>query len=281
MRKELLPLILQTAQSDERIRAVVMNGSRVNPHAPKDIFQDYDIVYFLTEMDPFVNNQDWLDVFGERLMMQTPEAMLIPEATKKGHFTYLMLFADGNRIDLTLVPLSMLGNSWQFESLSLVLLDKDAVIPSLPPPNESDYLTQFPSAKEFSDCCNEFWWVSTYIAKGLWRGEITYAKEMLESPVRAMFMQMLAWYIALEANQPIVFGKAGKRIQTLLSPELWQKILTTYPKAEPEQMWKALENMGQLFQQFARSVADRLQLSYHEEEAQKVIAYLSWVKNLE
>jgi aminoglycoside 6-adenylyltransferase len=45
MRNEskIFQLILDIAQRDERIRAVILNGSRANPNAKKDIFQDYDI----------------------------------------------------------------------------------------------------------------------------------------------------------------------------------------------------------------------------------------------
>ncbi len=49
--QEMLDLILDTARKDERIRAVMMNGSRANPNAPRDFFQDFDIVYFVTEVD--------------------------------------------------------------------------------------------------------------------------------------------------------------------------------------------------------------------------------------
>ena len=42
--KEMLKLITEAAESDPRIRAVVMNGSRANPAALKGRFQDYDIV---------------------------------------------------------------------------------------------------------------------------------------------------------------------------------------------------------------------------------------------
>jgi len=41
--KEMLDLILNIAENDDNIRAVIMNGSRVNPHAKKDPFQDFDI----------------------------------------------------------------------------------------------------------------------------------------------------------------------------------------------------------------------------------------------
>ena len=51
--QEMYELIINTARNDERIRAVIMNGSRANPNAPRDIFQDYDIVYIVTEVSSF------------------------------------------------------------------------------------------------------------------------------------------------------------------------------------------------------------------------------------
>ena len=43
--QEMYQLFLDIANNDDRILAVYMNGSRTNKNAPKDIFQDYDIVY--------------------------------------------------------------------------------------------------------------------------------------------------------------------------------------------------------------------------------------------
>ena len=63
--QEMMDLILGTAQEDERIRAVILNGSRTNPNVRRDIFQDYDVVYVVTEMGPFVHNLEWIRCFGE------------------------------------------------------------------------------------------------------------------------------------------------------------------------------------------------------------------------
>ena len=71
--KEMYDLIIGTAQADERIRAVYMNGSRTNPNVPRDIFQDYDVVYVVTDNKPFYEDKNWIDVFGERLYMQCPD----------------------------------------------------------------------------------------------------------------------------------------------------------------------------------------------------------------
>lgn len=50
---EMLEIILSTAQADDRIRAVILNGSRTNPNVIPDRFQGYDIIYIFTEVTPF------------------------------------------------------------------------------------------------------------------------------------------------------------------------------------------------------------------------------------
>lgn len=48
--KEMIDLIMNTAKENERIRAVIMNGSRVNPNVKKDCFQDFDIIYAVKDL---------------------------------------------------------------------------------------------------------------------------------------------------------------------------------------------------------------------------------------
>lgn len=84
--QEMLDLILTTADQDERIRTVMMEGSRANPDAPKDIFQDYDIAYLVTDVDSFVHEPDWIEVFGDRIITQTPETMSLFPSEKGNGF---------------------------------------------------------------------------------------------------------------------------------------------------------------------------------------------------
>ena len=84
--------VLAIAKSDDRVRIVAMNGSRTNRNAPRDAFQDYDIVFLVTDMASFLADDSWVDVFGKRIMMQTPENMTLFPPELGGRFTYLMLF---------------------------------------------------------------------------------------------------------------------------------------------------------------------------------------------
>lgn len=138
--KEMLDLIINTAKEDERIRAVIMNGSRVNPNVKKDCFQDYDIIYVVKEVQPFTSNHNWIHRFGEIMIVQMPEEMSLLPAEEDGKFPYLMQFTDGNRIDLTLVPVDLITKFVGQDSLSKLLLDKDNCMGKFPPASDKDYL---------------------------------------------------------------------------------------------------------------------------------------------
>ncbi len=77
--EEVIAQILHIANTDARIRAVLLTGSRANPNAKKDFFQDFDIIYIVTQLETFVKDKHWIDVFGERLILQLPEEMTIGE----------------------------------------------------------------------------------------------------------------------------------------------------------------------------------------------------------
>jgi aminoglycoside 6-adenylyltransferase len=61
---EMMELNLNTAKADERIRAVLMTGSWVNPNAKKDIFQDFDIAYIVKDIESFTSNHSWVDILA-------------------------------------------------------------------------------------------------------------------------------------------------------------------------------------------------------------------------
>jgi aminoglycoside 6-adenylyltransferase len=277
--KEIIDLIKNVAANDERIRAVLLTGSRAQPHHISDRFSDFDIMFIVHDISSFLGDHSWIDIFGERLVMQMPDDMTIPPAVKKddSRFSYLMLFKDYNRIDLTIFSIGNI-DSFKPESLTLVLSDKDGLFNELPAASNSDYLIGKPTRKEFTDCCNEFWWVCTYVAKGLWRGEITYAKDMLEKPVRAMFLTMLEWHAGIHTNFSVSAGKSGNRLSKYFDNSYWENIMATYPNAETNNIWASLFAMTEVFRKSAKRVAEQLGFAYNMEEDNNVTHYLEEVK---
>lgn len=277
--KEMLDLILNTAKNDERIRAVIMNGSRVNPNVSRDIFQDFDIIYVVRDISPYINNTTWIKRFGELMIFQMPDLMGNQPSDKGGIFSYLMQFTDGNRIDLKIFPITKSKELFN-DSLSVLLLDKDGIIERFPSPDEKSYLPQPPTAKEFEDCCNEFWWVCTYVAKGLWRGQIAYAKCMFDQVVRAELMKMITWQIGINTRFQINPGLHGKYFQKYLKPDHWQMFLDTYSDADIDHTWHALITICDLFREISHNVADHFSFHYPLEEDRNVTKHIMYVRTL-
>ncbi|MGR9593042.1 aminoglycoside 6-adenylyltransferase [Bacillus thuringiensis] len=279
--KEMLDLIINTAKEDERIRAVIMNGSRVNSNVKRDCFQDYDIMYVVHDIQSFTSNHNWIHRFGEIMIVQMPEEMSLIPADEDGKFLYLMQFMDGNRIDLTLVPFDLINKFVGQDSLSKLLLDKDNCIVEFPPASDKDYLIKKPTEKEFLDCCNEFWWCSTNVGKGLWREELSYAKGMLDGPVRDMFIVMLEWHVGMKTDFTVNAGKFGKHFEQYVEEDMWKQFKKTFSNAEYENIWGSFFVMGDLFREVANEIANTYGYQYpQDDDDDKVTNYLKHVKAL-
>jgi len=121
---EMIAQLLDVANKNERVRAVLLTGSRANPLSAKDILQDFDVIYIVEQIATFIKDKRWIDIFGDRLILQLPDEMTVGK--KDDHaFHYLMLFKDHTRIDLTLFPLEKLNTEFIKEDFTTVLLDKD------------------------------------------------------------------------------------------------------------------------------------------------------------
>ena len=276
--QEMISQILHVANADDRVRAVLLTGSRTDPNAARDIFQDFDVIYIVTHLEEFIKDRNWIDIFGERLILQMPEEMTIGQKDLHS-FHYLVLFKDHVRIDLTLFPLNKLRNHFGRDGSSTTLLDKDRLFEKLSPPSH-DYLIKRPTQKEFTDCCNEFWWVSTYVAKGLHRAQVTYAKHMWEIPVRGMFLKMIEWYVGVRTGFTVSFGIGGRNIEQYIDNGLYKKVLATYPDSRIENMWHSLFLLTDLFDDLAKKVAGSLNFEYNKEEASNVTGHLKFVQTL-
>jgi len=270
---EIKKLIINFAINEKRIRSVLLNGSKANPNIPPDSYQDFDIVFIVNDLEYFTSNHNWVKIFGEILIWQLPNEMTVGTPNPDG-FGYLMIFEDGNRIDLTLHPAEKVTKNYWPDSLTICLLDKDKQFEGLPLPNDSDYFIKRPSRKEFNDTCNEFWWVSTYVAKGLLRNEITYAKHMVEAVVRPMLMKLIEWKIGTENEFSVSFGKAGRFMNKYVSKEYYTKVLQTYSDSDIENNWTALFNMMELFEQTSNDVSAKLNFQINTSEQQNTIQYL-------
>lgn len=279
--QEMMALILGVARADERVRAVYMNGSRTNANVPRDIFQDYDIVYVVENTRPFYEDQRWLDVFGPRLYMQRPEEMdraLGKPVDLSLCYGWLIQLADGNRLDLHVV--CPRAADVRGDKLCVVLLDKDGLLPAIPPPTDEDYWVKRPGPAEFAACCNEFWWCLNNVAKGLWREETPYVHWMYDTVVHPQLMKLLSWKAGFDTGFSCSVGKAGKYLRAHLPAPLWRRLMNTYLPGDTQGAWQAVFCACGLFHHVAGALARSQGLPYDRAEARASYGFLRHVHTL-
>lgn len=259
--QQVYDMILNFAKADERVRMVTLEGSRTNINITPDDFQDFDITFFVTDLGSFTADDKWLDRFGERLIMQKPEDMELFPAVEKG-FSYLMLFCDDVKIDLTLLPLELADEYFTWDKLVELLLDKDNRICRPPVPTDIDYHIQCPTGRMFDDCCNEFWNTTTYVVKGLCRREILFAIDHMNDIVRKELLRMVSWMVGTEYGFCFSLGKNYKFLDRYLPEALWERLMGTYRMDSYAQMWESLEQCMALFREVSANTAKRLGYPY-------------------
>lgn len=278
--KEMYNLLLKIAQDDVRIKAVYMNGSRTNKNVPKDIFQDYDVVYVVNEIKPFIEDKEWINNLGDIWYMQYPDEHPDFPSDKENFYGWLMQFKDGNRIDLHVESLEHAKAHIRDDKLCKILLDKEGVLPEVSESTDEDYFVKKPSKEQYVCTCTEFWWCLNNVGKGLWREELPYANDMINFCVRKQLEKMISWQIGLKTDFSVSVGKSAKYMYKWLSVEDYEKYLSTYSCGSVIDCWKSVFNMISLFVPIAKDVSNRFGFEYNENEEHAGTDFLKLVREL-
>ncbi|WP_061416997.1 aminoglycoside 6-adenylyltransferase [Streptococcus oralis] len=259
---EMLNLILQIAKNLQ-VEAVAMSGSRTNPKAPKDEFQDYDVVYVVDDLDNLTSDLSWLDQFGTRTIEQ--------HNVLGNRRLYLMLFEDGNRIDLILCPTEYIQEWVDSEAGFTVLEDPKGLFePYLPSPQR--FWTSPASAIEFDKACNEFWWVSAYVVKGIRRKQLIYATDHLYGICQQELLKILAWQVASD-NGTVDIGKNYKYLFQYLPAEKEKEFSNLLDFSSKEKITQSLFATMDLFHREAQAFSLKTGFHYDKVTAERMIKY--------
>ena len=260
---EILNLLLQVAKT-LKVEAVALSGSRAEGQAPKDEFQDYDVVYVVDDLDTLTRDLAWLNQFGTRNIEQ--------HNILGNRRLYLMLFEDGNRIDLTLCPKDHINEWVDSEAGFTVLVDEKGLFESYSPSPERFWIHPA-SNSDFEKTCNEFWWVSTYVVKGICRKQLFYATDHLYGICQQELLKILAWQVASDRGK-IDIGKNYKYLFQYLPTEKEKEFSALLDFASLDKITQSLLATMQLFHQEAQYLAQKMGFKYEKEVAEKMIEYV-------
>lgn len=259
---EMMTQILQIADI-LKVEAIALSGSRMNPQSIKDEFQDYDVVYIVDDMEDLISDLSWLDQFGN---------LLISQYNVVDHRRlYLMLFEDGNRIDLTLCPKEHI-QEWVDSEADFSILKDDKGLFEDYLPNPKRYWIWPPSEEEFAAACNEFWWVSAYVVKAIRRNQLIYATDHLYGICQQELLKVLAWQVASDRGT-VDIGKNYKYLFQYLPAKKEKEFSTLLDLSSLDKITQSLFSTMKGFDREAQILAQKMGFTYDKEVAEKMITY--------
>ncbi len=273
-----LARIVAWARGDDRVRAVLLEGTRGNPSAVIDEFSDYDIAIVVTDRAPFVEGVSWASWLGQILVHWGDRRVL----DGIDHSMWLVMYESGTRIDYCLwTPAELRAMTERGRVTSIldtgyrVLLDKDGVTRDLPPATHAAHTLTPPTEAEYLSVVNDFWWETLYIVKNLRRDELFPARWSFDAEMRQdMLRRMLEWRIAIDHGWALRPGNHGRYLKSRLPAERWREIEATFADASASANWRALWAMLEVFRKTASEVGDTLGHQYPADLDARVTVYL-------
>ena len=260
--KEMMNLILQIADTLE-VEAIALSGSLTNPQSPKDEFQDYDVVYIVDDLEDLISDLSWLDQYGNLMISQ--------HNVVDHRRLYLMLFEDGNRIDLTICPKEYI-QEWVDSEANFEVIKDDKGLFEAYQPNSKRYWTAPPTEEDFAASCNEFWWVSAYVVKAIRRNQLIYATDHLYGICQQEFLKVLAWQVTSDRGV-VDIGKNYKYLFQYLPAEQEKEFSALLDLSSFDKITQSLFSTMKGFDREAQFLAQKMGFAYDKELAEKMTSY--------
>ena len=151
LEEKVIKRLCDWANQNDSVRAAVLTSSRAQPSTHTDVFSDYDIELYVSDIRQFMNDE-WLAYFGD-VMIRWP---FKPMSTLSSDWiTRLVRFKNGVGIDFQITTRESIESS-AYNDGYRVLVDKDGLTGDLDEATFSKHLIKKPTSEEYEALVNGF-----------------------------------------------------------------------------------------------------------------------------
>jgi Streptomycin adenylyltransferase. len=253
------------AMSSALVEAAILIGSRARADHPADEFSDYDFVFIVEDPKSYVYHSDWLQIFGsfyisfyEPAVGDGIERRVIFESGIYADF--LFYTADQFKRGLKSKEFTSL---FQYGYKSLV--DKKLILESLTRKFSEKSESLPPTADEFLNLVNNFWFHTVWTLKKLNRGELWSAKYCLDVYLKELLLKVIEWQTHCKKGWDYNIWHSGRFINEWADEHITRNLRYAFAQYEPESVRLALQITSQLFRELSTAVAEGLKYEYPQE----------------
>lgn len=265
--------ILEWANAQPGIRAIVVTGSRSRHDGSVDEWSDLDVQLIVNDPGQFTTNHDWIYTIGDVWICFAPEND--PAVPNR-----LVWYRGGKKIDYSFHRVDDVYQQIDTQTLSdeyqrgyEVLLDKDNLFSKLPPSPNRFPPQPAPTQAEFTYAVEQFWFEGIHVGQFLRRREVWVVK-FRNWNMKLDLLKMMEWHARVTHTEPVNTWLIGKKIAEWTDAGTWKAIHGIWSGYDVYGNWHALLNLLELFSRLSREVAECLGYDYEAERYEEIHQYL-------
>jgi aminoglycoside 6-adenylyltransferase len=191
----LLASVLEWAQRDDNVLALITTGSTARADGRRDEFSDLDVELVTRDPQQLLDDDAWFEAFGEVWVTMRFDELDYP--------TRLVVYEGGSKVDFTVAGVRRLEEMTErldplYERGYRVLVDKASLAGGLPPASGALRPHATPVQSEFDAVIEEFWFEVTHLPGYLARGELWVVK-FRDWTMKEDLLKMLEWHTVARA----------------------------------------------------------------------------------
>lgn len=270
----LLDKVIQWANAQTDIIALIMTGSRAQPDGSVDAFSDYDLEIFATDPGKYTSSASWITEIRDVWVY-------VPTTSSRDCETILVVFNGGEKVDFSIFPVSALEDAVKSQALNdlyergfRVLIDRKGLASRLPVPSYLSPVRLPPTETEFRAAVEEFWFETSHIPKYLERDDLWVVK-FRDWTLKGLLLRMMEWQAVARSGDRTDVWQIGMRIKDWTSPDVWQRLHEVFARFDAADSWRALLATTTLFRDVARETANKLGYQYPDDVDDAISGYIA------
>lgn len=271
-----LDQVVEWAESQSDIQAVLLIGSLARKDNPGDEWSDVDLILFADDIEMYATQSTWLADFGEALVP-------VFERHQSNDIEWLVLFAEGLKADFYFTlgsenlndviaqasykSVIRRGARVLYTRVGIEIVLPDPVVETTVQPPEAEFLASIQSVLMNGH----------KMAKFTRRGDLVRAKLVLESLIRPALLTMIAWHAQAQYGPERDTWYNGRYLDQWADPRVLLALPNTYGGYSEEETWRSLFGTMIFFRWLAEETAVSWGFEFPVEAADRV---MNWIREM-
>jgi aminoglycoside 6-adenylyltransferase len=242
--ERIIERLIEYGKSTCLVKAIILIGSQSRENLPSDEYSDIDMILFVTDIDFFINSDEWLHTLGKCHIS-------FAENTVAGGMERRVFFDNGMDADFIFLQVDRINRFYDLAEIVArsykILLDKENFTELIDDISNKANLFARPTEQEFQNLINAFWFHVIWSTKKAYRGELWSSITCVNGYMKELLLKAIEYYEHALHGDNYDTWHCARFIERWAEPEIVEKFKNIYATYSKDDVLKATFTTLELF----------------------------------